>query len=176
MSIHYKSPISSIALILFLFSPLISMGQTNISVIEDKTYLYSQPNTNSSIHIVAQKGDVFNSHKTQGEWFQIDLFSGAKWYIKNTQVEIIKSIPDYPSDSSTRNKVCMEAKKAQKEATEKAMANYPNDISQQAVYEKTLFDKNLLEVFRNFEIPTSHTSKLVECVNDGIFQLFKIDN
>lgn len=176
MSVYNKSTISSIALILFFVLPFVSTAQTNVKVIQNKAYLYNQPDTDSSPYIVAQKGDIFEVHKTQEHWLQITLFSGTKWYIKNSKAEVVNNIPAYPSDPSTRNKVCMEAKKAQKEASKKAISDYPNDIDQQAIHEKILFDKYLLETFRNFGISTSHNSKLVECVNDGIFHIFKIDN
>lgn len=176
MRSHLKLTISSIAFVLFLVFPCISTAQTNVKVIEDKAYLYNQPNTSSSLHIVAPKGDIFEVHKTQKDWLQINLFSGTKWYIKNSQADVVDNIPAYPSDPSTRDKICMEAKKAQKEASTKAMSDYPNDINQQTLHEKILFDKYLLEMFRNFGISTSHNSKLVECVNDGIFHILKIDS
>lgn len=176
MRSHLKLTISSVALILLLIFPCISTAQTNVKVIEDKAYLYNQPNTSSSLNIVAQKGDIFEVQKTQKDWLQINLFSGTKWYIKNSQAGVVNNIPGYPSDPSNRDKVCMEAKKAQEEASKKAMSDYPNDISQQAIHEKILFDKYLLETFRSFGIPASHNSKLVECVNDGIFHILKIDS
>jgi hypothetical protein len=161
---------------LLLVFPVISIAQTSVKVTEDKAYLYHQPDTNSSLQIVAEKGDIFGVHNTQKNWLQINLFSGSTWYIKTSQAHVVNDIPGYPSDPSTRDKICMQAKKARKEASAKAMADYPNDINKQTIHEKVLFDKYLLETFRNFGIPATHHSKLVECVNDGIFHILKIDS
>lgn len=172
---NFKSISSTVLILLFAF-PFKGEAQTDVSVIKGEANIYEKPGANSPVHLIAQEADIFEAYKVQGDWLQVNLFSGAKGYLKSSQVKVIDSIPSYPSDPKTRDKLCMEAKKARNKASQKSMSDYPDNIDRQAAYEKALFDKYLLESFRNFEVPASHYSKLVECVDDGIFQIFEIDS
>ncbi len=168
MNFYHKSTIPSILLLLLFVCSFPGKAQTNVSVSPDETAIYLTPGTNSSHHLIAQKGDVFEIQKVQGDWVQINLFSGAERYIKNSQVEMVNEIPHYPSDPAIRNKLCMSTAKAQSKATKKAMSDYPDNTRLQATYEKILFDEYMLNTFRRFDISASHYSKLVECVNDPL--------
>lgn len=163
-----RPTVSFIFLILILVCPLLGNAQTNVRVIADKATIYTKPNTKSTFHISAQKGDIFEVKETHNGWHQIELFSGGKRYVKHSKVEIIQQVAAYPSDPSFRSKLCTETEEARNKASKNAMSKYPNEVNQQGLYEQLLFDQYMLSTFRTFKVPATHYSKLVECINDPL--------
>jgi len=170
MKLSAKPAITSIFIIYLYLLPFCGKAQTNVNVrvISDKAGIYTEPDTASSYHIRAEKGDVFQVYQAQNGWVQIQLFSGGKRYVKHIDVEIVHKELVYPSDASIRNKVCIQAEEARRKASEKAMAKYPNRLDHQGIYEDILFDQYMINSFRSFNIPASNYSELMECVNDPL--------
>ncbi len=178
MDIFKKATTAVPALLLLLFCTSIVHAQDKIRVIERKAMIYTKPKVDTSKAINAEKGDIFEIATEENEWIKIHLFTGADRYIERSLVEklyVNGEIPPYPSDPSKRNKVCNQVTKAQSKASRKAYSKYGDESEQQAAYEKFLLDKYLLKDFQDLGIPPAHYSKLVECVNNGMPRMIKVN-
>ncbi len=142
----------------------------------DEAIIYTERNTDTSPIIRATEGDIFEVTDVQDGWTQIHLFSGKEHYIKSSQVATIREIPPYPSYPDVRKDLCTKIKNASSKASKDSSSKYPNNVDQQSSYEYFLLDKYVLDVYRTLDIPATHYSKLIECVDDGLIREIYIDN
>jgi hypothetical protein len=145
-------------------------AQNHVAVSPDEAKIYVDPNTDSLLYIIATKGDTFETTAFRDSWVKINLFTGEERYIKRAEVEIVDEIAPYPADPSVRSEICNSIKidKITSQASNTAMSKHPDDVKRQGAYEQLLVDKYVLGIFRKFEIPASHYSMLMECVQDDI--------
>lgn len=144
-------------------------AQVNILVMSEKAEIYAKPVQDSTLKITARKGDIFTIIENRDGWIQIHMFSGAKRFIKSSNVQVTYDVPSYPAKPSIRSKLCEKANEAATRALETATIKYADNLSRQMAYEQMLYDQYLLNTFRKFDIPASHYTKLMECVDDGVF-------
>lgn len=173
----YPNPaVSAICCMVLIACPLLIHAQTGVRVTSEKAILYNESDTDASLSISVQKGDIFEVQEVLGDWVRINLFSGGERYLKNEHAEVVHGMPAYPSDPATRGEICFQAEEARTKASKESIARYSNAISRQGMYEKMLFDKYMMSVFRKSDIPAAHYSKLAECVDRGIIPSVRIEN
>lgn len=173
----YPNPaVSAIFFTVLIACPLLIYAQTGVRVTSAKATIHNEPDIKASLDINAQKGDIFEVQEVLGDWVSINLFSGGERFIKNKQVEVVHGIPPYPSDPAARSDLCIQVEEVRAKASKEAIAKYASDMSRQGMYEKMLFDKYMMNVFRESDIPAAHYSKLTECVDDGILPSVRIEN
>lgn len=160
---------SLLLILLLFFHPVIGHSQTNVRVVSEKAQVTTEVNTASSFQITAKQGDLFEVIDTNDGWYQVQLFSGGKRFINSEKVEIVEKVTAYPRNITIRSNICTEAQKAQSLAIKKAMSKFENDIDQQGIYEKLLFDKYMIATFRKFDVSFTHYQKIMECIDDGLF-------
>lgn len=158
-----------LAFLLFFVNMAVLKAQTNMKVISDKANIYAKANINSSPHINAKEGDIFKAKDIGNKWIQIHLFTGEKRFLKKSKTEVIHEISQYPSDPSVRSTLCKNVEEAKNKAHKKALVINTDNYFQQELYESLLTDKYILNTYRDFDIPASHYSKLMECIDDKFF-------
>lgn len=176
MNLSPGSVVSSIFFVLLVACPLLTNAQTGVKVTSENALLYNRPRADISFNIGVQEGDIFEVQEFLGDWIRIHLFSGGERYIKNEQVEVVNGFSPYPSDPAVRNELCVQTQAARAKASKEAMIQHSGDVNRQGIQENLLFDKYLLDIFREFEIPAAHYSKLAECVDRGIMRSIRIEN
>lgn len=158
---------------IFLFICIIpskaQLNQINIRVISSEAAIYSDPDKHSEMQIRAQKGDIFGAEEVRQDWTSIYMFSDEIRHIESNKIEYIEEISPYPHDLSTRNRICINVKKAERKASKEAARKFPYEIENQGSYNHFLFDTYVVKIFRKFDVPASHYSQLMECVDDSLF-------
>lgn len=145
------------------------LNQINIRVISSEAAIYSDTDKHTVLHIRAHKGDIFGAEEVRQDWTSIHMFSDEIRYIESSKIEYIQEIPPYPHDLPTRSRICLNVKNAENKASNEAVRKFPYEIENQGSYKRFLFDVYVLKIFRKFDVPATHYSKLMECNDDSLF-------
>lgn len=168
MKFHIKPRNLATAFLLLFLITTMGKAQTPVRVVTGGAGIYSRPDTKYSLNFSAQKGDLFRAEGALGEWVRIQMFSGARRYIKASEVELVSTVPPDDSDPSVLNKLCSGIRIARNRAEEEAMSRYGQQIIRQNEYSRLLFDKYVLDTFRELGIPAIRISRLLECATNNL--------
>lgn len=139
-----------------------------VSVTADAVNIRTGPSTSSVVIVKAQEGDIFELKGEDGQWYKINMFSGEYRYFHQSLAKPVGEAPALPADSSVRRRACIEVVRAQDRAAAEAQRRYPTQFEQQIDYERLLYDRYELPIFRRFGISPARNSKLVvECAKKG---------
>jgi len=98
------------------------------------------PEIESIIVHKALKGDIFKFVSENGNWIEIEMFSGDSRYIHNSQVEILTRGVSAPFSKD----VCPKFKERLEKAKERSIAE--SDY----IHQNILFDRYVLDIFHEF--------------------------
>ena len=130
----------------------------------------TQPSTQSTVIVVAERGDVFELEGRRGRWLEINMFSGEYRWVHESLAEVTSGAPQMPTSEATRRRAFVEVVRAQDRALAESERRYPDGtdarieyITARIDYERLLYDKYELPIFRRFGIaPALRGSLTVE--------------
>lgn len=126
------------------------------------------PSTNSEVVVQARAGDVFELEGRSGEWYEINMFSGEYRYVHSSLASPTVTLPPKPQSVSTRRQAFREIVRAQDRAVQEARRQYPDDVMRQIDYERLLYDRYELPIFRRHRIAPPHNVQLrIEGIRNG---------
>lgn len=159
-----------ILILLFFFSVNISFvkAQNYIQISSNETAIFTESNLSSDMVIQANKGEIFKLESYNQEWVTIKMFSGELRYLKKEVVNFIFELPDEFNKLSLKPKHCEEIESIRIEAEQQAISIWGNNLEKRVEYEKFLFDKYMLNIFRKYNIKTINNLPFVWCINDSL--------
>jgi hypothetical protein len=129
------------------------------------------PQAKSEVVTLAQNGDIFELKDTKGDWFEIGMFAGEYRYIQRAHARTSTEAPPLPGEVRVRRSACVEIVKAQDKAVKESETRFPSDFNRQIDFERLLYDRYELPIFRSYGIaPARGRALTVECAKNRWFK------
>lgn len=143
-------------------------SQDVVRVNSDNAEIHVKPELTDSQSMLAQKGDSFELVSFKNGWVGIQMFSGKVRYLKTNDVELMRDFYFEEVHSSKIIELCQDVQIIEDQATEEANSKYPEDQRGADEYKNVLIDSGVLNLFRNNNIPATHNSIFLDCINDSL--------
>jgi len=158
-------------LIVILIHPVSGNSQNIALVKSESAKIYEKPDSANSHFMLAQKGDLFEIESLNNGWVGINLFSGNIRYLKLTDIDIQYSMTSGQDDFSKRLQLCDDVQNILDKASDKADSSYPEDKENAGSLKNKLIDKEILNLFRDRDVPAFHNSIFIDCTNDYLIPI-----
>ena len=169
----YKVIASLLLVVTYTFvCTTIGISQDIVRVETENAEIHLQPESTESSFILAQQGDVFELERLKDDWVGVQMFSGKVRYLKMNQVKIVGDFFSMEVDAAKKINLCKDVQNIEDQAIEEANSKYPKDEKSADEYKNLLIDKDILNLFRNNNIPATHNLIFLECINDSLVPLF----
>ena len=155
--------------VVLVLIPLTAAGQY-VEVVTDDVWIRIAPSETSTAVVAALPGDTFEVEAKLDGWYEIGMFSGEYRYIQAKFVKEIAAVPELPTSASARRSACLDLVRTQDRADELAESRYPTDLDKQIDFQRRLYDRLELPVFRQHGIaPPRNSSLIMECAKNKWF-------
>lgn len=152
----------SIIIVVLTSTPCFSQDRL-LEVTGETVNIRVEPNTSSTVVTQAVKGDVFKLIATQGNWFEISMFSGEYRYIHNSLARETANKPAMPSSEAQRRRIFVAIVRSQDRAVKEAEQRFPRDFIKQIDFERLLYDRYEMAILHQFKMaPALHTELILE--------------
>lgn len=146
-----------------------------IEVVGKVVNVRAGPDTSSDVVAEARKGDIFELQGQEGEWYEIDMFSGEWRYIYKPMAKKVTYTLLLPTSISTRRSIFRALSSAEARSQAEADRKYPmadrygrpisGNMERNIDYMRLLDDRYKLEVFHQFGVqPPIYIKLIVEGV------------
>lgn len=165
----FKQIAKLILVITFLFVYTTSgISQDFVRVDTENAAIHVKPESTDSQFMLAQKGDLFELKSWRNGWVGIQMFSGKVRYLKTSDVEIVSDFFFEQVEASKIIELCQDVQSIEDQATVDANSKYPEDQKSADEFKNILIDKGILKLFRVNNIPATHNSIFLDCINDSL--------
>lgn len=165
---YVRTCTSAILLLGALLAPwTVVAGTEYVTITADRVNIRVGPDDRSAVVARAWRGDVFELHGKEGNWYRIRMFSANWRYVNRSLAEIIPYVVSLPEAASVRRKIFDALGRAEARAETKADRKYPvidrhgrpvsRNVKQNIDYMWLLSDRFKLDVMHRFRVqPTVH--------------------
>jgi len=165
----YRSVITPLLVISLLFICTDwGFSQEIVRVESESAEIHVDPESTDSQFILAEEGDLFELASYNNGWVGIYMFSGNIRYIKMNDIDIEYDPFREEYGSPANSGLCREVHMIEDEAAQEAGSTYPADQDKADVKKDLIIDRGVLNLFRSKNIPATHNSIFLDCVNDSL--------
>jgi hypothetical protein len=132
--------------------------QAYLEVTVDEASVYSAPDLSSEVVVKAQKGDIFRSYGTDGEWYEIAITELPLRFIHKSVAESTDA-PKLEVTEAVRKNICMELDAVYKQANEESFEKLQLGGDSYRWFLLQL-DRQSLPIFREFGISSALNDEL----------------
>lgn len=147
-------------------------AQGIVRIISESAILHPEPESSVDHFIQAQLGDTFEFESQHDEWVGVHMFSGEVRYLHREDAEIDYDFFHQQPENTRPINMCQEVQEVATRAAEAADSLYPDDEEEADAYQNLLIDRQLLTLFRERSIPTTHNTVYLDCINDFLLRGF----
>lgn len=156
---------SLILCLIFLGTTLSGLSARYVEVTRRAANIRVEPTTSAGLVATARQGDIFVLVREEGNWYQIQMFSGNTRYIYKNLVDRIYELPETPGDIELRRQVALAWFEAERKAEEESARRYDPESRPDRYfsYKDLLSDRYKLETMHEFDInPVLYRPILIE--------------
>ncbi len=146
------------AVLLTAVSPARGLAQY-VRITGEAVNVRTEPSTQSTVIVVAERGDVFEFEGRRGPWLEINMFSGEYRWVHESLAEVTSVAPQMPTSEATRRSAFVAVVRAQDRALAESERRFPDGtnsnidyIIARIDYERLLYDRFELPIFRRHGI------------------------
>ncbi len=142
-------------------TPASARGQY-VRITGEAVNVRTEPSTQSTVIVVVERGYVFGFVGRQGQWLEITMFSGDSRWVHGSLAQVTTGAPQMPSSEATRRRAFVEFVRAERRSIAEADRRYsPTQFTAQIDYQRLLYDRYALPVFRRNGIASTLRTRLI---------------
>jgi len=141
-----------------------------VRVVKGNVNIRSGPSTGEAKVGSAKLGDTFELVGEDGNWYEVELFSGGQRFLYKSLVKVVPYRPEVPEDVEIRRQIFQEWKEIGNRAKAEADRRYPpeKNLEMNLKHEQLLGDRYRLELFQKLGVqPPAYRRILIEGYQKG---------
>jgi hypothetical protein len=156
--------------LMLLFLPPVLSYNEYVRVVKGTVNIRSGPSTRAAKVGSAKQGDTFELVGEDGNWYEVELFSGGQRFLYKSLAKVVSYRPEVPEDVEIRRQVFQEWKEIGNRAKAEADRTYPpeRNLERNLRHEQLLGDRYRLELLQKLGVqPPAYRRILIEGYRKG---------